>query len=198
MTNTLIQFPRPVHLPDRAAGRLPHPDNLQALQQQVYVAIKHLSLVQTILNIQPSPDRERLRSIYHKPTLMAEVLAELCAMHYPANLTIWIDTARTLARRASAGIDCCFEALDQMKGLPIETAVHRKHLNSARQTSTCALQQAEALERHIKSLLEKFAASELKPDTSSGDRPADDTVSMDSGQPLSNPDIRVIYLADRR
>ncbi len=196
MTSTVIQFPPLTRPPDWAAAPPPRYDDLQTLHRQVHAATSHLKRVQAVLNIQPGPDRERLRGIYRKFTLMETVLAELCAMRYPADLTAWINTTRTLARQAGAEIDRCFDALDQMKGLPIDAPVHRKHLKTARQASAFALQQTEALDRHITCLLEERVVNELDPDAESQDWESENHKDPDNERPLSATESRIIYLAD--
>lgn len=149
----LVSFPPLTHPPRWAVAPPPRPALLRALQQTVVEEQQHLVLLQDVLNIRPSPGMVCLRRLSQRPVLREHVLAELRAMEYPADLTGWIDTARTLARQASDALDDCFQAIDYMRWATPGSSACARQLEQARRSCGYALRSSQTLYDHLEHLV---------------------------------------------
>jgi hypothetical protein len=181
----LLRFPPLTHAPRWATAAPPHPDTLRALQQIVVDEQEHLAHLQVILNISPTPGPVRLRRLTRRTVLRDHVLENLRSMEYPADLTSWIDTARTLARHTSDALDDCFQSINYLRSSTQGTTAYARQLDAARRSSAYAYRYSQTLSTHFEQLLQRMAEQAGELATTESEEQSD-----------TEPMCRITYLAD--
>ncbi len=184
----ILQFPPLTHPPRWATAPPPHPDRLRALQQTVVDEQQHLARLQAILDIHPTPGPVRLRRLTQRSVLRDAVLADLRSMEYPADLTDWIDTARTLARQAGDALDECFRAIADLRGSNLGAAAYARRLDAARRSSATAYRYCQTLDKHIAQLIQNLADL--------AEQAGEQIETAVGDQSCAEPTCRITYLAD--
>lgn len=145
----LVRLPPLAIPPEWATAPPPQPEALDALRAVLTAELPHLLSLQAILGAQPNPGMMRLHGIPQRMVLRDAVLIPLRAMRYPAEWTRWVDTARTLACRASDDLNRCYEAINQLKWLAEDASDYRRYLAAAREMSIHAYRHTLTLHSHF-------------------------------------------------
>ncbi len=156
----VLSFP-PLSVPPQwATASAPDPAAVQRLRDQAADLYDRLSDIDTTLVTVSGPTREMLEAI---PTAqiresLAEIVATLRAMSYPADLTAWINDTRVLAARTATRFDECLGHLQRLYRLrSTSTAAYRDTLGMLRQAVNTML---EDLDRLLELLDEYLASTE--------------------------------------
>jgi hypothetical protein len=126
--------------------------DLQTVRQGLATELTHLLFLQRILSLEPSPGIARLCKLEHRTLLKDVVLASLRALHYPAEWTDWIDTARSLAQKAWNELYLCQQTIDRLKWLAEAMPEYSHQLNTAREAGSYAYHYAQMLQNHFEDL----------------------------------------------
>lgn len=169
MSATNADFPQILSVPPLsvaphwATAPSPKKDTIQALSGQVTHIHSQLDPLSHALATVAGPSPEQLEKVSTASIKqeLAQIVAELRAMPYPAELTAWINDARVLAARAAARFDECLGDLQHLYALrSARSRAYRDTLRALRQTIDTLVETLEQLQ----SKLQTYRPVEAPPD----------------------------------